>query len=149
MLHEMLKRVKNVFGGNGKAVESNGSQRLIVGKTGEDRVAKLLIKKGYRIMDRNWRCPIGEIDVTAVRGEVIVIGEVRTRTGKNFGLPEESVGPRKQRKLVSLAKFYLQSKGFFGFQPRFDVFSLQLDEQGRIQRMEHIEDAFRPKGFQM
>jgi putative endonuclease len=103
-----------------------GSQHLAVGRLGENRAANWYTEHGYRVVDRNWRCRIGEIDLVAVRGDVLVICEVKTRRTDTYGQPYEAVTPAKQRRLRHLAAAYLASQGTHRFyeEIRFDVVSI-------------------------
>ena len=77
--------------------------RKALGRLGEELVARALAARGYRIRERNWRCPAGELDIVAEDGDVLAFVEVKTRRGREFGTPEEAVTPAKQAKLVELA----------------------------------------------
>jgi putative endonuclease len=74
-----------------------------LGRAGEERAAQYLSRRGYRILDRNWRCAQGEIDIVAENGERITVIEVKTRRSVAFGHPFEAVDPRKRRRLWHLA----------------------------------------------
>jgi putative endonuclease len=74
-----------------------------LGRRGEDEVAAYLSGLGWRIVDRNWRCRDGEIDIVALDGTELVIVEVKTRSGRGFGDPLEAVDPRKLTRLCVLA----------------------------------------------
>lgn len=79
-----------------------------IGQRGEEVAADHLRRAGYEIVARNWRTRIGEIDIVARRDDLIVFVEVRTRSTAGLGTASESVGPRKQRQLVTMANQYLQ-----------------------------------------
>jgi len=87
---------------------------------------------------RNYRNRLGEIDIVAKERDVIVFVEVKTRTGKRFGLAKEAVNYKKQKKLIRLAQAYLKQHGLFGKKARFDVVAIQLDDN----EIEIIKDAF-------
>ncbi len=74
-----------------------------LGWRGEDLAVDHLVRLGYRILDRNWRCPVGEIDIVAAEGRELVVVEVKTRAGRRFGDPLESVDDRKLTRLCVLA----------------------------------------------
>ena len=82
--------------------------RTRVGRTGEDLAFKLLKKKGYHILERNYKSPLGEIDIIAQEGKTLVFVEVKTRTSKVFGPPEIAVSARKQGHMLSCAEYYAQ-----------------------------------------
>jgi putative endonuclease len=106
-----------------------------LGDAAEDRAAAYLTGRGYRIVERNFRAKVGEIDIVARQGEVVVFVEVRSRAGAAFGLPQETVGREKRRKLIRAAQVYAQARGL-DCPLRFDVIA---DGPGGL---EHIEDAF-------
>jgi|AntRauMFilla1563_2_1112583.scaffolds.fasta_scaffold104148_2 putative endonuclease len=74
-----------------------------LGRTGEQLAVEHLARAGFAILDRNWRCPLGEIDIVAREGDTTVVVEVKTRSGTGFGHPLESVTPRKLARLRRLA----------------------------------------------
>jgi putative endonuclease len=111
----------------------------LLGNKGEDLAARYLRKRGYRILKRNYRSPLGEIDIIAEDRGTLVFVEVKTRAGDSFGRPLEAVGPRKQRKILDTALHYLSR---LKEQPpaRFDIVSISA-RNGR-KDIEHIQDAF-------
>ena len=84
---------------------------LALGRYGEDRAARWYAARGYTVVDRNWRCAAGELDLVLVRsgprGQELVVAEVKTRSSDRFGSPLEAVGPDKQRRLRRLAGEWL------------------------------------------
>jgi len=117
---------------------STARQRL--GAFGEEVAIRRLRELGYRVVERNYRCAAGEIDIVAMDGEVMAFVEVRTRRGDRMGTPEESVGPRKQRKMIEVAQTYVAERGYVGAW-RLDVVAVVLDERGRVARCEVIPNA--------
>jgi putative endonuclease len=110
-----------------------------LGKQGEELAVAFLRKKGLRILERNYKTPLGEIDIIAEAAGTVVFVEVKTRTDTSFGLPFEAVDARKQEKLRKVALLFL--KRLRRDAPsRFDVVSIEL--RGGRQRIEHIVDAF-------
>lgn len=102
-----------------------------------------MLTRGYQIAERNWRCRAGELDLVAMDGETLVFVEVRTRRpGRSFGTAEESVDWRKQRKVRSVADFYLHRQGLYNHQIRFDLITVQTDAEGRFVRLDHYRNAF-------
>jgi putative endonuclease len=116
-------------------------KRKEVGAIGEKLAADLLKKRGYKIIQRNFRCREGEIDIIAQKDECLVFVEVRTKKNTAFGTPEESVTLSKREKLISLANAYLQAYDKPPQSWRIDVIAVELTPDNRISRLEHIENA--------
>lgn len=96
------------------------------GRRGEDLAAGYLLKNRYRIIERNFRCPLGEIDIIAREGETIVFVEVKSRNSARYGRPEEAVDRRKQAKLSRIALAYLKGRSGLDARARFDVVSVYM-----------------------
>jgi putative endonuclease len=112
------------------------------GKLGEDLACRALKKKGYRILERNYRCRYGEIDVVARKGDYLVFVEVRSKTGAAFGTPEESVTAQKKQRLAASIMSYLESHGTTQENWRVDFVAVELDAgTARASRIEIIENA--------
>jgi putative endonuclease len=111
-----------------------------IGTRGEDVTADAYRHRGYRIVARNWRCRLGELDLVAERGGVLVFCEVKSRSGGAFGVGYEAVTWRKQTKLRSLAETFLQATGSRPQAIRFDVASVAF--RGERSTVELFEDAF-------
>lgn len=116
------------------------NERGLLGKTGEDIAAEHLIGRGYRILQRNYRCKAGEIDIVAGRGRTVVFCEVKTRRTDRWGQPSEAVGHLKQGRLRRLAATWLAEHEVRASNVRFDVFSVVADKGRPV--VTHIEDAF-------
>lgn len=110
-------------------------------KTGadyEDIAVGYLEKKGYRILERNYRCRYGEIDVIAFKDGVLVVAEVKYRSNDRCGEPAEAVDVRKQRRICRVTMDYLMRHKYFCEKPcRFDVISIYGGGE-----IKHIENAF-------
>ena len=115
--------------------------RRSVGELGEATVAAWYEGDGYEVLDRNWRCRDGEIDLVVARDPVIVFCEVKTRRGEAFGVPAEAVTPTKQRRIRGLAARWLAEHRVRAPAIRFDVASVRLADGGDPQ-VEIITDAF-------
>ena len=114
--------------------------RNILGKQGE-RVAELFLKKkGYKLVERNYRCAAGELDLIMLDQRVIVFVEVKTRTGIGYGTPLEAVEGRKQQKMIYAAQFFVSTKKLSQREARFDVVGISW--RGAQPIVEHIENAF-------
>ena len=111
-----------------------------LGSEGEEVAVRFLKKKRYGIIARNYKTPIGEIDIIAKDGDTIVFVEVKTRANDIFGYPFEAVNQNKRRKLKNLALLYLK-KQRKELPVRFDVISIFCGQDGR-KELEHIIDAF-------
>jgi putative endonuclease len=115
--------------------------RKKLGALGE-RIAKEYIGKlGYQIIETNFRCHEGEIDIIAQDGEQLVFVEVRTRRGLDFGTPEESITVSKRQKLIEVAYAYLQSHEVLSPSWRIDVVAVELGTGGTVSRVELIKNA--------
>lgn len=113
------------------------------GKLGEEAACRWLREQGYLIMEQNWRCRRGEIDIIASDGDLLIFVEVRSRSGAGkYGTPQESVDIRKMKQVRSTAVVYLQQSRGRELQIRFDVVAVMLDAAGQIVTIEHIENAF-------
>lgn len=117
-------------------------QRKLLGRKGEEAAARYLEKSGYLVLRRNYSCRLGEIDIVALERDVLVFVEVRSRSGANYGLAQESVTGRKQFKLRQLAWQYLKAEGKTGIDCRFDVIAVLFNREGEVKRLDHIENAF-------
>ena len=116
--------------------------RKNLGDFGEQAAAAYLIKRGYTLLARKWRCRTGEIDLLMRDGATLVFVEVRTRRDDRLGMAEESVGPTKQAKLIALAYAYLEAAGTpDDLAWRIDVVALNIGRDGRIAQLRHIRDA--------
>ncbi|MFA5516386.1 MAG: YraN family protein [Desulfuromonadales bacterium] len=115
-------------------------ERLSLGRWGEDAAVRFLRRQGMKIVERNFRTPVGEIDIIARHGSILAFIEVKTRRSNAFGTPQEAVGPFKQRQIVRTAQWYLNNGHGRGLQPRFDVIAVRpVGEEAQI---EHIPNAF-------
>ncbi len=111
--------------------------RQNLGKKGEALAEAHLIDKGFQLLERCFRCRLGELDLVMQDGDTLVFVEVRTRHSSRFGSAAESIDQAKQKKLVRMAAFYLQGKRLQQVPVRFDVVAITGD------KLEHIADAFR------
>jgi putative endonuclease len=110
------------------------------GAAGEEAAASWYRERGFRIVARNWRCAVGEIDMVLTQGQLLVICEVKTRGGSWFGGGYEAVGRQKQRKLRQLAELFLRTWPILPAAVRFDVASVALGPRGAS--IEVFQDAF-------
>ena len=121
------------------------TEKRKTGNIGEDAAAKFLRKHGYRILERNYAELGAEIDIIAKNREYYVFVEVKTRTlgheSPKEPRPASSVTPEKQRKIITVAKWYLGTVPK-GRRIRFDVIEVYLNEEKEVQRIMHLENAF-------
>lgn len=115
--------------------------RRALGAQGEDAAAQWYTAEGYRVLDRNWRCRDGEIDLVVAGDGLIVFCEVKTRRSDRFGTPAEAVTRTKQQRLRRLASRWLQEHDSRAAGLRFDVASVTTDRSGHPV-VEVIEAAF-------
>jgi putative endonuclease len=109
----------------------------VLGREGEQAAVSYLESRGFRILDRNWRCADGEIDIVAVERHTFVACEVKTRSGTRFGSPLDAVGHAKRRRLRRLAALWLSAHGIRFDQIRIDVLGLLRDGTGEF-TIEHV-----------
>ncbi len=119
-----------------------GKERIALGKLGEIIALRFLKKKGYKILEKNFSSPLGEIDIIAQDKEVICFIEVKTRGSTAFGLPEEGITSQKRKHLTRIAQFYLKRWGLTNKNCRFDVVSILINKSGRKPQIRLIQDAF-------
>ena len=112
----------------------------VLGIKGENLAVTFLKEKGYRIIARNYRTSLGEIDVIAQDGNTLVFIEVKTRTDELFGQPFEAVNKKKRHKMKNVALLYMK-RHERNFPVRFDVVSIFYKANGK-KEIEHIMDAF-------
>ncbi|WP_125132126.1 YraN family protein [Microbacterium sp. 10M-3C3] len=111
-----------------------------LGRAGEERAARYLSGRGYEILDRNWRCPQGEIDIVAVDGRRLVVAEVKTRRSDRFGHPLEAVDRRKAQRLWRLAMAWIRAhpEQARGRMLRLDAIAIVGDDPA-MGALEHVE----------
>ncbi len=127
----MLNKIKDVL-------------RKKVGTDGEEIAVNFLRRRGLQIIEQNFSCRLGEIDIIALDNNTICFVEVKTRKSLQFGFGFEAVLARKQNKIMKTALLYLKSKGLSDHDFRFDVISILLSVPDAPQ-VEYLENAF--EGF--
>jgi putative endonuclease len=115
-------------------------ERLSLGKFGEDLALKEIKGLGYKRIIRNYRCPLGEIDLIATDGDTLVFIEVKTRKGRSLAYAKEAVNDKKRRQLSKVALFYMKSHNLNEVRARFDVVAVSL--AGVEQQVEVVRNAF-------
>ena len=109
-----------------------------LGRYGEALAARFLTQHGWSLLDRNWRCAAGELDIVAERAGIVAVCEVKTRRSLRFGSPLEAVTGEKAQRLRRLAAQWLASKGTTRADVRIDVISVLVDDAG-FTHVQHIE----------
>ncbi len=117
-----------------------GMEKKELGKKGEDLAVRFLKKKGYQIIERNYVCKMGEMDIIAREKDILVFVEVKTRTSTMFGPPQLAVNPKKQSQMSKVALNFLKEKKLEDVKARFDVVAILLGPKGA--EIELIKDAF-------
>ena len=120
------------------------ADRKRLGERGEDAAVAFLERSGLTVVERNWRCSAGEVDIVALDGDVLVLCEVKTRRTAAKGTPEEAVTPAKQRRYAKLAAAYLQASSLEDVSVRFDVITLLVIAEDRA-LLRHYRGAFVPE----
>jgi len=116
-------------------------KRRDTGILGEKLAKDFLKKRGYRILETNYRCPEGEIDIVAKHKDFLVFIEVRAKTSLKFGSPEESITLTKRERLRATAFHYQQTHNDLPLLWRIDFVAVELNQQGKLLRIELIEKA--------
>lgn len=129
--------MRSAAGGNRRRVPTT----LQLGSLGEHIAATYLSDVGLRVLDRNWRCREGELDLVAREADALVFCEVKTRRGTGFGFPAEAVTVAKQRRLRTLAQRWLAAHDEHAPDLRFDVVGV-LVRPGRPALVTHLRAAF-------
>ena len=124
----------------------NGSGRIQTGKRGEDIAAAYLKNRGYRIIERNYKCLFGEIDIVAKDGDTVVFVEVKSRKSEKFGDPQGAVGREKQKKISRISLKYLEEKHLYPCDARFDVVAIKIIN--RLLNEGHVLMAVRNKAHE-
>lgn len=116
------------------------SKRLELGKFGEVLALKKIKLLGYKNIIRNYRCPLGEVDLIAKDGDTLAFIEIKTRKGKSIGYAKEAVNARKKRQLSKVALAYMKSNDCWGVKARFDVVAINIERDKP--QIEVIKNAF-------
>ena len=115
-------------------------ERLDLGKLGEKLALKKIRSLGYKCVEKNYRCPLGEIDLVAKDGDCLVFIEIKTRKGGSIGYAKEAVDQRKKRQISKVALAYMKANDCFDTKSRFDVIAINI--KGDREEIEVISNAF-------
>ena len=118
-----------------------GREKILIGKIGERGAQKFLRKRGYKLVELNYRTFFGEIDVVAKKDGFIVFLEIKTRASSSLGPPYLSVTNQKQRQIIKNALSYLKRWGLTDSNWRIDVVSVKLNHECEVENIEIIENA--------
>ena len=118
-----------------------GKSRRVLGEQGERLAEEFLRKLGYKILRRNWRSRLGEIDLIARDGDEVVFVEVKLRSSADWGDPQEAVDPGKRRSICLAASDFADRNRLHGHTLRFDVVAVLLPDDGAPE-IRHYKDAF-------
>ena len=119
---------------------ANNRRNITVGDYGERITQRMLQESGYTIIDRNWRCASGEIDIVSAKANNLVFIEVKTRSNSDFGMPEAAVGSKKRRRLRLLAGEWIDGHPTYrGMNSRIDVVAVHL--RSKPIRLVHLQDV--------
>jgi len=120
---------------------SAGRDNILTGKCGEDIAEIFLKNKGFKIIERNYRSPFGEIDIVAKDRNATVFIEVKTKISKSFGPPLLEVTESKKKSIIKNAVYYLKKFNLLDRDARIDVVSINLNNEGKFEKLEHIKSA--------
>jgi len=126
-------------------VSRNADRRRTLGRLGEQLAAEHLARRGFQIVERNFRTRWGELDIVALDGPTLAFCEVKTRLAGGAGItPFDSLHDRKRRQVRRIARAWLSERGSRSFAPnlRFDAIGVTVDRSGRLVSLEHLEGAF-------
>lgn len=118
----------------------SGLERAVRGRTGEQLAASFLEDRGYRVLAKNQRTPLGELDLVCRTRSQVVVVEVKARSGDEYGSALEAIGPRKARRLRAAAMWWLSERALMPCSVRFDAVVVALDGYGLPCSLEHVKD---------
>ncbi|MDI6782547.1 MAG: YraN family protein [bacterium] len=119
--------------------------KKLIGQYGEKLAVEHLKQKGYQLIEQNYRSPFGEIDIIMRDKTQLVFVEVKLRNEKwlEYGLPEDAVKSKKQHRIRKLANYYINQHREIAYADfRFDIVSIILNQQGKVNSVTHLPDAF-------
>lgn len=116
------------------------SNNIQLGKFGEQIAKDFLVKKGYVILETNFRFEKNEVDIICLKSKLLIFAEVKSRSSFNFGFPEEAVTEKKQESIKKVAEFFMLEHPEYEL-CRFDIISC-LIQRGEVKEIRHFEDAF-------
>jgi putative endonuclease len=133
------------FSARGEQKPRSSGRRQTLGRLGEQLAAEHLTRRGFQILDRNFRTRWGELDIVALDGRTLAFCEVKTRLAGGTGItPFDSLHERKRAQVRRIARAWLAKRGPRAFAPlvRFDAIGVMVERSGRLVALEHLEGAF-------
>jgi len=115
-------------------------QRL--GQRGEDAACEFLVRQGMKVIDRNWRCGYGEADIIVLDGRTLVFCEVKTRTSKKYGKPEESITFKKRERYYNLISVYRSRTTTRHSSIRCDAIFITVDKERKNAKLHYVRDVY-------
>ena len=117
----------------------------VLGRFGEEQAHAFLVRRGWRILARNYRFGRREVDLVIRWHDLVAFVEVKTRAGPGYGAPEEAVTRLKRREIEVVAQDFLFRHRLSDVDVRFDVVAIVVGSGPRVIRIDHLEDAWRPE----
>ena len=117
------------------------TSRMRLGDSGERMARRHLVSRGYAILEKNYRCRYGEVDIVAQQGAELVFTEVRTRRGEQFGTAQESITSTKAKHLIAASQHYLERHSLMDMDWRIDLVSINWPRGSAAPGIEHLEYA--------
>ncbi len=114
-----------------------------IGSYGEDLAYKYLLNLNHKILEKNYRSKLGEIDIISSFNNMIIFTEVKSRYTNSYGSPMESVTYYKQRQIIKLSSYYILINKFNNYNIRYDVIEILFNKLNQNFTINHIKDAFR------
>jgi putative endonuclease len=121
--------------------------RVQRGRNGEEAAAAFLLGRGYEVLARNQRTPVGELDLVCRQGAEVVVVEVKARRHEEYGTGMEAIGPRKAGRLRAAALWWLSDRGLFPCLVRFDAVVVSIDGGGTPLKLQHLQDVIGGGGW--
>ena len=130
------------FGLSSKLCDRLRRRSLSLGERGERAAARFLRRAGYKIVARHYRSRVGELDLIATDGRMLIFVEVKTRRSAEYDHPAEAVDRRKQRRMTRTAEVYVKRHRLSGIAARFDIVAVTWPDSARRPTIEHFPGAF-------
>ena len=116
-------------------------KRQATGALGEKLAAELITGRGYRLLETNYRVKEGEADIIAMDGECLIFVEVRAKTSRTYGTPEESITRKKKAHLIAVANRYIENMAINPENWRIDLVAIEMDANRKVKRIDLLQNA--------